>query len=524
MATERLLMRHIREILRLKWTLRRSHRETARSLGISAGAVASVVTRANATGLTWDMVGALSDDALERTLYGPKLALSIARPGPDLVWIHTELRRPGVTLELLHLEYLAVHPDGYRYSAFCGHYRRWLAQQRTSMRQVHTAGEKTFVDYAGQRPSLVDSVTGALVDVELFVAVLGASNYTYAEATLTQRSVDFIQSHTRTVEYFGGVSAVVVPDQLRTGVTDPCRYEPTIQRTYADWARHYGTAIVPARPAKPRDKAKVEVAVQVAERWILARLRNETFFTLAALNARIAELLTDLNDRPMKGYGDASRRALYERFDRPALQPLPRNRYVHADWRHARVNIDYHVEVDRHYYSVPHALVHTAVEVRVTATTVDVLLRGVRVWLHVRSYQPGRHTTIPDHMPKAHRAHLEWSPSRLIGWGATIGRHTEALVQALLESRPHPEQGYRSCLGILRWRSSTVPSGSTPRAPVRVAAGARSYRHVESILKHGLDRLPLDTEPVTRSARPLHANVRGPAYYEPPDIEGDRPC
>jgi transposase len=331
MATERLLMRHIREILRLKGTLRRSHRETARSLGISAGAVASVVTRAKAIGLTWDKASALSDDALERTLYGPKLALTVVRPGPDLVWMHTELRRPGVTLELLHLEYLAGYPDGYRYSAFCGHYRRWLAQQRASMRQVHTAGEKTFVDYAGQRPSLVDPATGEVAAVELFVAVLGASNYTYAEATLTQRSVDFIQSHTRTVEYFGGVSAVVVPDQLRTGVTDPCRYEPTIQRTYADWARHYGTAIVPARPAKPRDKAKVEVAVQVAERWILARLRNETFFTLAALNARIAELLTDLNERPMKGYGGASRRALYERFDRPALQPLPRDRYVHAD-------------------------------------------------------------------------------------------------------------------------------------------------------------------------------------------------
>ncbi len=496
MATERLLMRHIRETLRLKGTLHRSHRETARSLGISAGAVASVVTRAKATALTWDAVGALSDDALERTLYGPKLALTVARPGPDLVWMHTELRRPGVTLELLHLEYLAAHPDGYRYSAFCGHYRRWLAQQRTSMRQVHTAGEKTFVDYAGHRPSVVDPATGEIVPVELFVAVLGASNYTYAEATLTQRSVDSIQSHTRTVEYFGGVSAVVVPDQLRTGVVDPCRYEPRVQRTYVDWARHYGTAIVPARPAKPRDKAKVEVAVQVAERWILARLRNETFFTLAALNARIAELLTDLNDRPMRGYGGASRRALFERFDRPALQPLPRDRYVHADWSHARVNIDYHVEVDRHYYSVPHALIHTTVEIRLTATTVDVLRHGERVWLHVRSYQPGRHTTIPEHMPKAHRAHLEWSPSRL--------------------------KGYRSCLGILRLAKQHGPDRLDAACARALAAGARSYRHVESMLKHGLDRLPLDDAPATPSARPLHANVRGPAYYDPRDADGDR--
>lgn len=524
MATERLPMRHIREILRLKWTLRRSHRETARSLGISAGAVASVVTRATAQALTWETVATLSDDALERRLYGPKLALTVARPAPDHVWMHTELRRPGVTLELLHLEYLETHPDGYRYSAFCGHYRRWLTQQRTSMRQVHRAGEKMFVDYAGQRPSIVDAATGERGFVELFVAVLGASNYTYAEATRTQRSVDFIQSHTHAVEYFGGVSTVIVPDQLRTGIRDPCRYEPLVQRTYADWARHYGTAILPARPAKPRDKAKVEVAVQVAERWILARLRHETFFTLAALNLRIAELLTDLNARPMKGYGGASRRALFERFDQAALLPLPCDRYVHAEWRHARVNIDYHVDVDRHYYSVPYALSQTAVEIRLTATTVDVLRRGVRVWLHVRSDQVGGHTTIAEHMPKAHRAHLAWSPSRLIQWGATIGRHTAALIEAILASRPHPEQGYRSCLGLLRLAKRHGPERLEAACGRAGAAGARSYRHVDAILKHGLDRLPLDPAPVTPSPRPAHANVRGAAYYESPDTEGDRPC
>ena len=270
------------------------------------------------------------------------------------------------------------------------------------------------------------------------------------------------------------------------------------------------------------------MAVQVAERWILARLRNETFFTLAALNARIAALLTDLNDRPMKGYGGASRRALFERFDRPALQPLPRDRYVHAEWRHARVNIDYHVEVDRHYYSVPHALIHAAVEICLTATTVDVLLRGARVWLHVRSYQAGRHTTIPEHMPKAHRAHLEWSPSRLIGWGATIGRHTEALVQALLESRPHPEQGYRSCLGILRLAKQHGPARLDAACARALAAGARSYRHVESILKHGFG--PAAPRPRVRAPdaapppcqrpragllRPVRSRRRPPMLTEP---------
>ena len=272
------------------------------------------------------------------------------------------------------------------------------------------------------------------------------------------------------------------------------------------------------------EKAKVEVAVQVAERWILARVRHETFFTLVALNARIAALLTDLNLRPMKGYGGETRRALFERFDRPALQPLPLDRYVHAEWRQARVNIDYHVEVDRHYYSVPHALIHTAVEIRLTATTVDVLQRGVRVWLHVRSFLAGRHTTIPDHMPKAHRAHAEWSPSRLIRWAATIGRATEALVTTILDSRPHPEQGYRSCLGLLRLAKRHGPERLEAACARAVVAGARSYRHVESILKHGLDRLPVDGEAPTPEPRPLHANVRGAAYYQPPDAEGDRPC
>ena len=389
MATDRLPMRHIREILRLKWTLKRSHRETARSLGISPGAVASVISRARKIGLTWDGLEGASDDALEQRLYGPKITDRAARPWPDPTWIHTELRRAGVTLELLHLEYLQQHPDGYRYSAFCAYYRDWLARQRLSMRQVHKAGEKLFVDYSGKTPEIVDPTTGVVRPVELFVAVLGASNYTYAEGTETQRSADFIQSHSRALEYLGGVPALVVPDQLRTGVQEPCRYEPILQRTYEEWACHYGTAILPARPGKARDKAKVEAGVQVAQRWILARLRHETFCSLAALNARIRELLTDLNARPMKGYGGLSRRDLFERFDRPALRPLPPERFVYTEWRQARVNIDYHVDVERHYYSVPYRLVHQTVDLRVSATTVEVFQRGTRIWVHRRSHQIG---------------------------------------------------------------------------------------------------------------------------------------
>jgi transposase len=519
MATERVPMQKLREILRLKWVAQRSHRETARSLGVSAGTVASAVGRARARALTWAAVEALTDDALERTLYGPTPAeIDGARPEPDLAAIHQELRRPGVTLELLHVEYLAMHPAGYRYSAFCARYRAWRARQRLSMRQVHTAGEKAFVDYAGMRPTIVDAATGEVIAVELFVAVLGASNYTFAEATRTQQSADWIASHVRAVEFFGGVATVWVPDQLRSGVTRPCRYEPGVQRTYAEWAQHYHAVVLPARPAKPRDKAKVEVAVQVAERWILACLRHETFFSLGALNARIRELLTMLNARPMKGYGGRSRRDLFEQFDRPALQPLPAERFVHADWLRTRVNIDYHVEVDHHYYSVPHPLVHETLDVRLSATTVEIFQRGTRVWLHARSPQRGRHTTVATHMPKAHRAHQEWSPSRLVRWGATIGAETATLVQQILESRPHPEQGYRSCLGLLRLAKRYGPTRLNAACARAVAVGTRSYRHVDSMLRHGLDQHPLPLDPPDARPAITHTNVRGPAYYHEGDL------
>jgi transposase len=513
MATERLPMRHIREILRLKWRLSRSHRETARSLGVSAGVVASVLSRASKLGLTWDAIEELADDALDQRLYGPRVTGRPARPLPDPAWLHTELRRVGVTLELLHLEYLQQYPDGYRYSAFCAHYRDWVERQRRSMRQVHKAGEKLFVDYSGKKPEIVDPATGVMRAVELFVAVLGASNYTYAEATETQRSADFIQSHSRTVEYLGGVPALIVPDQLKPGVRNACRYEPILQRTYEEWAAHYQTAILPARPGKPRDKAKVEVAVQVAQRWILARLRHETFFSLAALNARIRELLADLNARPMKGYGGAARLDLFTRFDQPALRLLPGERFVYTEWREARVNIDYHVDVEHHLYSVPHRLIHQTVDIRLSATMLEVFQRGTRIWVHRRSHHPG-YTTVAEHMPHAHRAHLEWSPSRLIRWGATVGPHTAALIEQILASRPHPEQGYRSCLGLLRLVKQYGPERVEAASERAVAVGARSYRHVETILKHGLDRVPLEADAPRSTPCAGHANVRGPAYYQ----------
>src|SRR6202165_3718467 len=340
-----------------------------------------------------------------------------------------------------HLEYLEQHPDVYRYTQFCEFYRRWLRRRGLSMRQVHRAGGKLFVDYAGTKPTIIDTTTREWIAVDLFVAVLGASNYTYAEATRTQQVPDWIASHQRAFQFLGGVTAAIVPDQLTSGVVVSCRHEPGVQRTYDEFAQHYGTVILPARPGKPKDKAKVEAGGLWVTRWILARLRHETFFSLAALNARIAELLTDLNARPMRLYR-ASRRELFEQLDHPALRPLPAEPFVYSDWKiGARVNIDYHIELHGHYYSVPYALVHEHVDACLTATTVEIFHRGQRVAAHRRSTVRGQHTTNPAHMPKAHRQHLEWSPSRLLDWALTIGPQTAALVQAILADPPHPEQG-----------------------------------------------------------------------------------
>lgn len=511
-------MRQIREILRQKWVLDRPHREVAQSLRIGLGTISVVLEKAKQAGLDWPTVQTLTDAVLEARLYTRPHAARpepAPRPWPDCGYIHRERRKPGVTLELLHLEYLEQHPDGYRYTQYCEIYRRWLKRRGLSMRQVHRAGEKVFVDYSGKKPTIIDPATGELTEVELFVAVLGASNYTYADATRTQQVHDWIGSHARAFAFFGGVPEVVVPDQLKSGVTLACRYEPGLQRTYEEFAQHYTTVILPARPKRPRDKPKVEVAVQIAQRWILARLRHERFFSLAELNARIRELLEPLNAKVMRTYR-ASRRELFVQLDQPALRPLPADPFLVGEWTiDARVNIDYHIDVHGHYYSVPYALLHELVDARRTATTVEIFHRGQRVAAHVRNDLRGRHTTDPAHMPKAHRAHLEWTPSRLIDWARTIGPQTAALVGAILADRPHPEQGYRSCLGILRLAKgygSTRLEAACGRAG---AVQARSYRHVDAILKHGLDRLPLAPEAAAQlTLVPTHEHVRGPAYYQ----------
>jgi transposase len=502
-------MRNSREIIRQKWLLGRAHRAIAKSVGVSLGVVTKTLQRASAAGLTWEAVQGIEDEELERRLY-PHAAAEAERPEPDCVWIHRERHRPSVTLELLHHEYLERHPNGLRYTTFCDRYRAWLGRRGLVMLQVHAAGEKVFVDYSGKRPRVVDAATGEVTDVELFVAVLGASNLTYVEASYTQRGPDWIASHVRALEYFGGVPGALVPDQLKSGVTRACLYEPETQRTYEELAEHYGTTVVPARPAHPRDKAKVEVAVQIAQRWLLARIRDEVFHSLGALNARLWELLVDLNARVMRRYGK-SRRELFEQMEHAALRPLPATRFEYVDWLKARVNIDYHVAVEGHLYSVPYRLVHERVEARIGADVVEILHGRTRVAAHRRSHVKGAFTTLTEHMPSAHRAHAEWTPSRILSWAGKVGAATRDLCEAILAERPHPEQGFRSCLGILRLgkRYGEVRLEAACNRALRVKA--RSYRHVESILKNGLDRVATRDEQTTLSL--THENVRGRDYY-----------
>lgn len=517
MAAKRLPMRKLREILRLKHEAGLSHRAIARACSVGVGTVSLYVRRAAEAGLSWPLPEALDDASLEARLFAQPVR-SRQRAKPDLAWVHQELRRPGVTLLLLWQEYLQDHPGGYSYSRFCEIYQSWTRKLQPAMRQLHRAGEKTFIDYSGKRPHIVDRRTGEEMPVELFVAALGASNYTYAEATDNQKLSCWVGSHIRMAEYFGGSSEIWVPDNLKSGIAKPCRYEPGVNRTYQELAEHYGAVVIPARVGKAKDKAKVESAVQVAQRWILASLRNETFFSIAELNVAIRERLEILNGRPMQKLG-ISRRELFERLDRPALKPLPSDRYEMAQWKWCRVNIDYHVEVEHNYYSVPYQLVRERVEARFTTSTMEIYFKNQRVASHRRLYGRGRVSTLPKHMPASHRAHAQWTPSRLIRWAAKTGPATGRLVAEILKSRPHPEQGYRASLGIMRLGKRY--GDDRLEAACERAEHLRSYSYstVKNILSSGQDRLRFEEESSSPRTIPMHDNIRGADYYARKEVE-----
>ena len=512
MTAERLPMRKLREVLRLKYEHQLPQRAIARACGIGNGTVTLYLQRAAAAGLTWPLPDEWDDAALEGRLFQrPAGVAGRERHLPDWPTFNQELKKPGVTLMLLWQEYRAQQPDGYAYSQFCERYRQWAGHLKPSMRQVHRAGEKVFVDFSGTRPHLVDPTTGEVIAVELFVGVLGASSLIYAEATATQDLASWTSAHVRMLQYFQGCPAIWVPDNLKSGITHAHRYDPEINRTYHELAEHYGAVVIPARSARPKDKAKVEVSVLIAQRWILATFRHHTFFTLADLNAAIRARIDAINDRPMKVLG-VSRHTLWEQIDRPALRPLPATPYEFADWSRCRANIDYHVTVDYNFYSVPHALIGHELEARATASTVEVFFKSRRVAVHPRRTGRGQYATISEHMPRAHREHAEWTPSRLIEWASRTGSGTGRFVAGLLARRRHPEQGYRACLGLMRL-GRTYGADRLEAACLR-AERLQSYRYrtVEHILHHQQDRLPLDESP----ARPAvaHEHVRGAAYYE----------
>jgi transposase len=507
-------MRKIKEVLRLA-AAGQSHRVIARSVRIARSTVREYLQRAARAGLSWPLPEDLTETALEALLFPPPAPSSQVRPLPEWSGVHEEMkakRRTGVTLQLLWLEYKEAHKDGLQYSQFCECYRRWRGGLDRVLRQEHKAGEKVFVDFAGQTVAIADRLTGeVLFEAEIFVAVLGASNYTYAQACRSQELPEWISAHTRMVEYFGGIPRAVVPDNLKSGVRHACFYEPDLNPTYHDWAEHYGTVVLPTRVRRPRDKAKAEAGVLLVERWILARLRHRTFFTLAELDEEIRRLLLHLNERRFQKL-EGSRRTLFEALDRPALQPLPATRYDYAQWKKATVNIDYHVAVLHHFYSVPHPLQRKKVDVRITNDTVEIFHDGRRVAAHARGRKKGGFTTDPAHRPRSHQKYLEWTPSRMIRWGEQTGPATAEMVRRILESRPHPEQGYRACLGLLRLGERYTAPRLEAACGRALQVGALSYQSVKSILSTGLDQIPVE-EQTTLVLPQNHEHVRGGDYY-----------
>lgn len=515
MAKERLPMHRVREVCRLKYDCRLSNRKIARACGVDRDTVGMYLKRAEKCGLTWPFPAELTDAEIEARLFPkPVQPAGAQRPLPDCQYIYDQLRAHknlNLTLMQLWIEYKERHADGFQYTQFCEHYHRWRLKLDYVMRQEHHAGDKMFVDFCDGL-FLVNQETGEIVRTHLFVGVWGFSNFTYVEAVLDQTAPSWARCHVRAFAYSGAVPHALVPDNLKSGVTKPCFYEPEINRSYAELAAHYNTAILPARIRRPRDKAKAEAGVLVAQRWILAVLRQRTFFTLAEMNEAIRELLGDLNARLLKKL-QRSRRELFESQDRPAALRLPDRPYQYAEWIKAKVNFDYSIEADRHIYSVPFRFLREKLDVRLTAMTVEVFERGERIAAHVRSYKPGGQTILDEHRPPEHRKFLEWTPSRIIAWAARTGPSTAAVVERVMAARRHPEEGFRACAGIMRMGEKYGAERVEAAASRAVKFNACSYKYIRSILVAGLDRVADVQDEAQQPSLPMHENVRGGEYY-----------
>ena len=512
MANQRVSLRKIREIARLRIGLGYSERQTASSCGVGKATVGDCVKRLVKAGLSWPLPEGLDDAELEAKLYPPAQSVGVKGPTPDCALASLEMKKKGVTRQLLWQEYIEQYPDGLSYSRYCELYLEWLKKSRLSMRQVHKGGEKLFVDFAGTTVAVYDPKTGIARHAQIFVATWGASNYTYAEAMWSQDLPCWTMAHVHAFEFFDCVPHIAVPDNLKSGVTTPCRYDPDLNETYAELAHHYGFAIIPAHVRKPKHKAKVEFSVLLVTRWILAALRKRKFLSLEELNEAIFELLERLNAKPFQKL-PGSRQSVFHAVDKPTARPLPATRYTYAEVIKARVNIDYHVAIDDHFYSVPFQLRGEQIRARVAATTIEILHKNRRIYTHKRSYKKWEHTTLPDHMPKAHRAHAEWTPTRIIDWAAKTGANTATLVTTIIAEKPHPEQGYRAALGIIRLGERYGKIRLEAAAARALAFGAHRYRYVKSILERQLDG-SLAPPPPT-SAPIAHENIRGGSYYLP---------
>lgn len=505
-------MRKIQEILRQHYELHRSNREIGRSLNISAGTVSNYLFRAKAAGIDWSVAMERTEAELNERLFLPAKNPSVKRILPNWEYMHAELRKKGVTLMLLWREYREQQQDGVAYSQFCEHYRRYTKQISPVMRQVHKAGEKTFVDYAGMTIPWLDPTTGEIHEAQVFVGSLGASQFTFVEVTKSQSLADWIGSHIRMWNYFGGVSTMVVPDNLKSGVTKAHRYDPDINANYQHVGEHYGFAIVPARIAAPKDKAKVENAVGCVERQILAPLRHLTFTSLAEINAAIKPRLAAFNQQSFQKM-KTSRRELFEQVDKPALKPLPQAPYQYAEWKQAKINIDYHFVFDEHYYSVPCQYIHHAIEIRATTNTVECFYQGKRIAAHVRSRKRYQHTTLAEHMPKNHRAHAEWTPERIKRWALKMGPNTSKFIEHLIASRAFPQQAFRSCLGVLRLGQRFGEMRLEKACIIALQTGITRYQQVEALLKNKMDDAAV-TESKSTPVIAHHTNIRGAEYYQ----------
>lgn len=511
MSRKGLSMRNVREILRLRFEAGLTTREVASSCKVSCATVSEYGIRFREAGLGWPLPEEMDDATLERLVRARLEQRPGLRPMPDTQHLIKEMKRSGVTLHLLWLEYREDNPDGYGYTRFCRFYHDAKSKLDVTLRVEHKAGERLFTDYAGDTLTLTDPRSGTKTAVYIFVATLGASSFTYAEGVVSMNLPSWIDSHIRTFEFLGGVPQIVVPDNTKCAVIKPDRYEPDLNPEFAEMAAHYGVAIIPARVRKPRDKAKVEKSVQFVERAILAVLRNRTFFSITEINEAIGDLLDKLNSRKFKRI-DSTRAELFEQLDKPALGPLPPTRYYFGEWKTAKVAIDYHIALDKHFYSVPFQLMASRVEARLTATTVEIFHNNRRVATHIRSYLQGGFTTNPDHRPANHQQHLEWTPERITSWAATKGPKTAELVRRIIDSRRHPEQAYRSCLGVIRLADKFTCERVEAAAARALRCNAISYMSIKSILDKGLDRLPLKDAP---EYIPLeHANIRGRDYYQ----------